>query len=46
MFFIVMQQSILQYYSSFADLKEKISRYFRTKRFGLDMRSYLLRNTI
>jgi len=38
---------VLQYYSSFANLKEKISRYFlRTKRFGLDMRNYLLRNTI
>jgi len=33
---------ILKYYSSFADFKEKISRYFRTKRFGLDMRNYLL----
>jgi transposase len=34
---------ILKYYSSFADLKEKTSIYFRTKRFGLDMRNYLLR---
>ena len=34
---------ILKYYSSFADFKEKISKYFRTKRFGLDMRNYLLR---
>jgi hypothetical protein len=33
---------VLQYYQSFADFKEKISRYFRTKRFGLDMRNYLL----
>ncbi len=37
---------ILKYYSSFADFKEKITRYFRTKRFGLDMMNYLLRNTI
>jgi len=34
---------VLKYYSSFADFKEKISRYFRTKRFGLNMRNYLLR---
>ena len=34
---------VLKYYSSFADLKNKISSYFRTKRFGLDMRNYLLR---
>ncbi len=34
---------VLQYYSSFADLKNKISAYFRTKRFNLDMRNYLLR---
>jgi len=34
---------ILKYYSSFADFKENISGYFRTKRFGLDMRNYLLR---
>ena len=35
---------VLKYYSSFADLKEKISRYFRTKRFGLDMRNYLFQD--
>ena len=34
---------VLEYYSSFADLKNKISKYFRTKRFNLDMRNYLLR---
>ena len=34
---------VLQYYSSFADFKNKISRYFRTKRFNLNMRNYLLR---
>ena len=34
---------VLQYYQSFADLKNRITRYFRTKRFGLDMRNYLLR---
>ncbi len=33
---------VLKYYSSFADLKNKISRYFRTKRFNLNMRNYLL----
>jgi transposase len=33
---------ILKYYSSFADFKSNISRSFRTKRFGLDMRNYLL----
>jgi transposase len=32
---------VLQYYQSFADLKNKISKYFRTKRFGLDMINYL-----
>ena len=37
---------VLQYYQSFADLKNKITRYFRTKRFGLDMRNYLLRGVI
>ena len=35
---------ILKYYSSFADLKNKISKYFRTKRFNLDMRNYFLRD--
>ena len=35
---------VLQYYQSFADLKNRISRYFRTKRFGLNMRNYLLRD--
>jgi DDE superfamily endonuclease len=35
---------ILKYYSSFADFKSNISIYFRTKRFGLDMRNYLLRS--
>jgi len=34
---------VLQHYSSFEDFKQKISIYFRTKRFGLDMRNYLLR---
>ncbi len=34
---------VLKYYPSFADLKNKISRYFRTKRFNLNMRNYLLR---
>ena len=35
---------VLQYYPSFADLKIKIPKYFRTKRFGIDMRNYLLRS--
>jgi transposase len=35
---------VLRYYSSFADLKDKISGYFRTKRFNLNMRNYLLRD--
>ena len=34
---------LLKYYSSFEDFKQKISLYFRTKRFGLNMRNYLLR---
>jgi transposase len=34
---------VLQHYSSFDDFKQKISCYFRTKRFGLNMRNYLLR---
>jgi transposase len=34
---------VLKYYSSFEDFKQKISCYFRTKRFGLNMRNYLLR---
>ncbi len=37
---------ILKYYQSFADFKNKISKYFRTKRFNLDMRNYLLRDVI
>ena len=35
---------VLQYYSSFADFKNKISSYFRTKRFNLNMRNYLVRD--
>jgi len=35
---------VLQYYASFADLKRRISCYFRTKKFNLDMRNYLLRD--
>ncbi len=33
---------VLKYYSPFTDLKNKISQYFRTKRFNLNMRNYLL----
>ena len=35
---------VLQHYSSFTDFKNKISTYFRTKRFNLNMRNYLLRD--
>lgn len=35
---------ILKYYPSFTDFKKRISCYFRTKRFNLDMRNYLLRD--
>ena len=34
---------VLQHYSSFDDFKQKVSYYFRTKRFGIDMSNYLLR---
>jgi hypothetical protein len=34
---------VLKYYPSFADFKEKISGYFRTKRFNPNIRNYLLR---
>ena len=37
---------VLKYYSSFADFKNKVSRYFRTKRFNLIVRNYLLRGAI
>ena len=35
---------ILQHYSSFTDFKTKIASYFRTKRFNLNMRNYLVRD--
>ncbi|MER5174298.1 MAG: transposase [Candidatus Nitrosocosmicus sp.] len=35
---------VLQYYPSFEDFKNKIAIYFRTKRFNLNMRNYLLRD--
>jgi len=34
---------VLSYYPSFADFKNRVSCYFRTKRFNLNMRNYLLR---
>jgi transposase len=34
---------VLKHYSSFEDFKQKVSLYFRTRRFGLNMRNYLLR---
>ena len=35
---------VLKYYSSFADMKRRISCYFRTKRFNFNMRDYLSRD--
>ena len=35
---------VLSYYPSFADFKNRVSCYFRTKRFNLNMRNYLLRD--
>lgn len=35
---------VLKHYSSFTDFGTKISQYFRTKRFNLNMRNYLLRD--
>ena len=35
---------VMKYYPSFADLKNEISLYFRTKRFNLNMRNCLLRS--
>jgi hypothetical protein len=37
---------VMKYYGSFADLKNKISQYFRTKRFHLNIRNYLLLDVI
>jgi transposase len=34
---------VLNYYTSFEGFIQRISEYFRIKRFGLDMRNYLLR---
>ena len=34
---------VLKYYPSFSDFKNSISGYFRTKRFNLNMRNYLLK---
>ena len=34
---------VMKDYPSFEDFKQKLSCYFRTKRFGLNMRDYLLR---
>ena len=35
---------VLKHYTSFSDFKNRISRYFRTKRFNLNVRNYLLRD--
>ena len=37
---------VLNYYASFTDLKNKVSTYFRTKRFNIHMENYLLRDVI
>ena len=34
---------VLKHYPSFADFKDKMSQYFGTKKFNLNMRNYLLR---
>jgi hypothetical protein len=34
----------LRYYPSFADFVNKIGEYFRTKRFNLNVKNYLLAN--
>lgn len=33
---------VLEYYHSFTNFRKKISEYFRTKRFNLNMRNYLI----
>ena len=35
---------ISRYYSKFLNLKKTIAEYYRTKRFRLDIRNYLLRS--
>jgi hypothetical protein len=35
---------VLKYYQSFTDFGKKITEYFRTKRFNLNMRNYLVRS--
>jgi hypothetical protein len=34
---------VLKHYPSFEDFRKSVSHYFRTKRFNLNMRNYLLR---
>jgi hypothetical protein len=34
----------LSYYPSFTDFRNRITVYFRTKRFNLNMRNYLIRS--
>jgi hypothetical protein len=38
------QLLVLSYYSSFEEFRETIGNYFRTKRFNINMRNYLLAN--
>jgi transposase len=35
---------VMIYYQSFTDFKMKIGQYFRTRRFNLNMRNYLVRS--
>ncbi len=35
---------VLAYYPSFTDFRSKIGQYFRTKRFNLNMKNYLIKN--
>jgi transposase len=37
---------VIKYYWSFVDFKNRISIYFRTKRFHLNMSNYLLRSRL
>ena len=35
---------ILKYYQSFTDFRKKISEYFRTNRFNMNMKNYLVKS--
>jgi len=38
------QLLVLSYYPSFEEFRERTGNYFRTKRFNINMRNYLLTN--